>query len=258
MEYIKSEYQDNIAILTIERPEALNALNKDVLRQLNEALIAIDTGQIRCLILTGSGTKAFVAGADITEMRTMSIEEAESYGRTGNNVFSFIENFPVPVIAAVNGFALGGGCELALACDLRLASDNAVFGQPEVGLGITAGFGGTQRMPRIIGIAKAKELLYTGNRIKAEEALTLGLANAVYPQDQLMEEALKLAKKIAGNAPIAVRATKKAIHDGLATGINEALEIETKLFAACFSTQDQTNAMKAFLEKRPAEPFVNK
>jgi enoyl-CoA hydratase len=258
VQYIKLEHQDNISIVVIDRQEALNALNTQVLAELREAFSAIDTSEVRCVVISGAGSKAFVAGADIAEMSNMPEEEARTYAQTGHEVFLTIENFPVPVIAAVNGYALGGGCELSLACDLRLASDNAMFGQPETGLGITPGFGGTQRLPRIIGVTKAKELLYAGKRINAQEALACSLVNAVYPSDQLMGEAVKLAKKIAANAPVAVRAAKKAINDGLAVDMNEALAIETKLFAACFASQDQKNAMRAFVEKRPLDPFVNK
>ena len=257
MQFIKIENRDSIAIITIDRQEALNALNSQVLQELKDTFANININEVRCVIVTGAG-KAFVAGADIAEMCNMSVQEAAAYSVKGNEVFSFIENFPVPVIAAVNGYALGGGSELSLACDLRLAGDNAVFGQPEVGLGITAGFGATQRLPRIIGAAKARELLYTAGRIKADEALACGLVNAVYPPDQLMEQAIKLAKKIASNAPIAVRATKKAINDGLALDIDAALEIEKGLFASCFASQDQKNAMQAFLEKRPIDAFLNK
>jgi enoyl-CoA hydratase len=257
MQYIKTEHKDSIAIIIIDRQKALNALNTQVLQELRETFASIDTNEVYCVIVSGAGSKAFAAGADIGEMSGMSAEEAEIYARAGNEVFSFIETFPVPVIAAVNGFALGGGCELSLACDLRIASDKAVFGQPEVGLGICAGFGATQRLPRIIGSTKAKELLFTGNRIKAEEALVMGLVNAVYPGEQLMDKAIELAKKIAANAPIAVRATKKAVNAGLKKGFKKGIEFEKWVFNTCFETQDQKNAMKAFLEKRPAEPFVN-
>lgn len=258
MQYIKHENQDNIAIITIDRQEALNAINVQVLGELHEAFTAIDTAQVRCVILSGAGSKAFVAGADIAEMSNMSEEEAVSYAQKGHEVFCMIENFSIPVIAAVNGYALGGGCELCLACDLRLAGENAVFGQPEAGLGITPGFGGTQRLPRIIGAAKAKELLYTGNRLNAKEALACGLVNAVYPPAELMEQAVKLAKKIASNAPIAVRAAKKSVNQGMAADMDTALAIETKLFSACFASQDQKSAMRAFVEKRPIDPFLNK
>ncbi len=258
MEFVKYEQKGFVGIVTIDRPKALNALNSQVLGELEATFDAIDLENTRAVILTGAGEKSFVAGADIGEMSELSKAEGEAFGKKGNDVFRKIEAFPLPVIAAVNGFALGGGCELSMSCDIRLASENAVFAQPEVSLGITAGFGGTQRLARIIGLGKAKELLYTTNKIKAPQALELGLVNAVYPQEALMEEALKLAEKISLNAPIAVRATKKAINDGMQVGIDEAIVIEEKLFGSCFESQDQRNAMKAFVEKRKPDPFVNK
>ncbi|MBQ2752334.1 MAG: enoyl-CoA hydratase/isomerase family protein, partial [Oscillospiraceae bacterium] len=176
----------------------------------------------------------------------------------GNDLFRRIETFPVPVIAAVNGFALGGGCELSMACDIRLAAENAKFGQPEVGLGITPGFGGTQRLVRLIGVGKAKEMLYTCAQIDAQEALRIGLVNAVYTSEELMPAAEKMAQKIARNAPIAVRATKKAANDGLQTDMDTAIAIEAKLFGSCFETEDQRNGMTAFLEKRRPDPYQNK
>jgi len=247
----------SIAVLTINRPQALNALNGDVLSELDAVLDGIDPGQTRCLIVTGTGEKAFVAGADIAQMRTLTKEEGEAFGKLGNDVFRKLEVLPIPTIAAVNGFALGGGCELAMACDIRLCADSAVFGQPEVGLGITPGFGGTQRMARLIGPGKAKELIYSARNIKAPEALSVGLVQAVYPAGELMEQAEKLANRIAGNAPIAVRACKKAINDGLQTDMDQALAIEERLFGSCFETRDQQQAMAAFVEKCKADPFVN-
>ena len=258
MNYIKYEQRGFVGIITIDRQPALNALNGAVLSELEQALDAVSLEDTRCLIITGAGEKSFVAGADIAEMSTLTKAEGEAFGKKGNDVFRKLEIFPLPVIAAVNGFALGGGCELAMACDIRIAAENAVFAQPEVSLGITAGFGGTQRLGRIIGIGKAKELLYTTAKVKAEEALRLGLVNAVYPQSQLMEECLKVADKIAQNAPIAVRATKKAINEGMQVDMDAALEIEAALFGSCFETQDQQNAMKAFVEKQKPAPFENK
>lgn len=258
MAFVEFELKDLVGVITVNRPEALNALNDRVLSQLDKILDSVDSGKVRCIILTGSGTKAFVAGADIGQMSGLSIAEAEAFGKLGNDVFRKLETLPVPVIAAVNGFALGGGCELAMSCDIRLASENAVFGQPEVGLGITPGFGGTQRMARLIGPGKAKELIYTARNIKAPEALAAGLVQAVYPAEELMPAAYKMAERIAGNAPIAVRACKKAINDGLQTDMDAAVEIEEKLFASCFETADQRNAMAAFLEKRPRDPFEDR
>ena len=258
MEYIKLAVDGNVGVLTVNRPAALNALNDQVIRELNEALDAIDLDIVRCLVVTGEGQKAFVAGADIGQMSGLTKAEGEAFGKLGNDVFRKLETLPIPTIAAVCGFALGGGCELAMSCDIRLCSDTAVFGQPEVGLGITPGFGGTQRMARLIGMGRAKELLYTARKVKAPEALAIGLVQGVYPVEQLMEEALKMAARIAGNAPIAVRATKKAVNDGLQVDMDRAIEIEEQLFGSCFETEDQKNAMGAFLEKRKPDPFVNR
>ncbi len=257
MAFVELEVKGQVGILTINRPEALNALNDQVIAQLGEMLDSIDLNAIRCLIVTGAGPKSFVAGADIGQMSGLSKAEGEAFGKLGNDVFRKLETLPIPTIAAVNGFALGGGCELAMSCDIRLASEKALFGQPEAGLGITPGFGGTQRMARLVGPGKAKELIYTARNIKAPEALQIGLVQAVYPPEELMAEAEKMASRIAGNAPIAVRACKKAINDGLQVGMDEAIVIEEKLFGSCFETKDQRNAMSAFLEKRPHEPFEN-
>ena len=258
MNYIKYEQRGFVGILTIDRQSVFNALNVEVLSELEQALDAVSIETTRCLILIGAGEKSFVAGADIGEMSTLTKAEGEKFGLKGNAVFRKIEIFPLPIIAAVNGFALGGGCELAMACDIRIAAENAVFAQPEVSLGITAGFGGTQRLSRIIGLGKAKELLYTTSKIKAEEALRLGLVNAVYPQNQLMDECIKMAERIAQNAPIAVRATKKAINEGMDLDMDKAIDIEAELFGSCFETDDQKNAMKAFIGKLKPEPFENK
>ncbi|HPX70243.1 MAG TPA: enoyl-CoA hydratase-related protein [Bacillota bacterium] len=258
MAFVELEKKGHIAILTINRPEALNALNDRVIKELSEILDTIDVGETRCLIVTGAGERAFVAGADIAQMSGLSGEEGRDFGKLGNDVFRKLETLPVPTIAAVNGFALGGGCELSMSCDIRIASENALFGQPEVGLGITPGFGGTQRLARLVGQGKAKELIYTARNIKAPEALSIGLVQAVYPLEQLMEEAEKMATRIVGNAPIAVRACKKAINDGLQVGIEQAIEIEEELFGSCFETADQRNAMAAFLEKRKPDPFENR
>jgi len=199
-----------VGLITINRPEALNALNRAVLQELNEVLDAVDLETTRCLVITGAGEKAFVAGADIAEMCCMNESEARIFSETGNTLFRKIETFPIPVIAAVNGYALGGGNELALSCDIRICSENAVFGQPEADLGITPGFGGTQRLARVIGsTSKAKELLFTCRNIKAEEALQIGLVSTVYPQVDLLAEAVKMADRIAGHAPIAIRNIKK-------------------------------------------------
>ncbi len=258
MEFILFEQNESIAVVTINRPKALNALNSQVLEELGKTFDAIDTNAVRCVVLTGAGEKSFVAGADIGEMSSLTKEEGAAFGKKGNDVFRKIETFPVPVIAAVNGFALGGGNELAMSCDIRICSENALFGQPEVGLGITPGFGGTQRLARIIGVGKAKEMLYSASNIKAQEALGLGLVNAVYTSEELMPAALKLASKIARNAPIAVRASKKAVNDGLQTDMDAAIALEEKLFGSCFETEDQAEGMKAFLEKRKVVKFNNR
>lgn len=258
MEFITYEVEGQIGIITINRPKALNALNSAVLDELDKTLDAVDQEAIRCLILTGAGEKSFVAGADIGEMSTLTKAEGESFGKKGNDVFRKLETFPIPVIAAVNGFALGGGCEISMSCDIRICSENAVFGQPEVGLGITPGFGGTQRLARIVGTGKAKEMIYGARNIKAEEAYRIGLVNNVYPAEELMPAAKKLASTIARNAPIAVRNCKRAINEGIQVDMDQAIVIEEKLFGSCFETEDQKNGMTAFLEKRKPEPFVNR
>ncbi|WP_295159771.1 enoyl-CoA hydratase-related protein [uncultured Brachyspira sp.] len=258
MEFIKYEEKGMIGIITISREKALNALNSQVLDEIEKTFDAVNLDAIRCLILTGAGDKSFVAGADIAEMSTINKSQGEAFGKKGNDVFRKIETFPIPVIAAINGFALGGGCEIAMSCDIRICSDNAMFGQPEVGLGITPGFGGTQRLPRIVGVGMAKQMIYSAKNIKADEALRIGLVNAVYTQSELMAQAEKLANSIASAAPIAVRNSKKAINDGLQTDMDKAIVIEEKLFGNCFETEDQKEGMKAFLEKRKVEKFINK
>lgn len=259
MAQILFEKKGNFAVAAIDRPKALNALNSAVLDELDALLDAVQAdAEIRVLILTGSGEKAFVAGADISEMSNLSEAEGEAFGKKGNDVFRRIETLPIPVIAAVNGYVLGGGCELSLACDIRICSDTAVFGQPETGLGITPGFGGTQRLARLIGAGMAKQLIYSAKNIKADEALRIGLVNAVYPPEELMPAAQKLAETIARNAPIAVRACKKAINEGLEKPMDEAIVIEEKLFGSCFNTADQKEGMGAFLEKRRHEPYQNR
>lgn len=253
------EKKGNIAVATINRPKALNALNSDVLADLGELVEIVKAdSEIRALVLTGSGEKSFVAGADIGEMSTLTVAEGEAFGKKGNDVFRALEVLPVPTIAAINGYALGGGCELSMSCDIRLCSDTAVFGQPEVGLGVTPGFGGTQRLARLVGPGMAKQLIYTAKNIKADEALRIGLVNAVYPAEELMAAAEKMAETIAKNAPIAVRACKKAINEGLELGMDDAIVLEEKLFGSCFETADQVEGMSAFLEKRKHEPFQNK
>lgn len=258
MDFILYEQKGSVGIITINRPKALNALNSQVLEELDKTLSAVDLEAVRCLILTGAGEKSFVAGADIGEMSSLTKAEGEAFGKKGNDVFRRLETFPIPVIAAVNGFALGGGCEISMSCDIRICSDNAVFGQPEVGLGITPGFGGTQRLARLVGAGMAKQMIYTARNIKADEALRIGLVNAVYTQEELMPAAEKMAAGIAKNAPIAVRNCKKAINDGLDVDMDKAIVIEEKLFGDCFESYDQKEGMTAFLEKRKVEAFLNK
>ncbi|MCR5232947.1 MAG: enoyl-CoA hydratase/isomerase family protein [Lachnospiraceae bacterium] len=263
MEFVLYEQKDAIGIITINREKALNALNSQVLDELNEAFDAVDLNTVRCLILTGAGEKSFVAGADIGEMSTLTKAEGEAFGKKGNDVFRKIETFPIPVIAAINGFALGGGCEISMSCDIRICSENAMFGQPEVGLGITPGFGGTQRLARLVGAGMAKQMIYTARNIKADEAYRIGLVNEVVKatvdeegnvtvsaKDNLMAAAEKMAASIAKNAPIAVRNCKKAINDGLEVDMDKAIVIEEKLFGDCFETEDQKAGMGNFLKKK--------
>jgi len=250
---LKFENQNGIGILTINRPQALNALNSLTINELrhffeNEAL----DGSVQVVIITGSGQKAFVAGADIAEMQPMSAEQACIFSKSGQSAFDLIENLPKPVIAAVNGFALGGGCELAMACDIRIASDKARFGQPEVSLGIIAGYGGTQRLPRLVGKGRAKELLFTGDMIDAAEAHRIGLVNKVVPSEDLMGAAMAMAEKIKARAPVAVKLTKAAVNRGMEVDLPCGLALEAEMFGLCFSTSDQDAGMAAFLEKRTA------
>lgn len=250
MGFVDIEKKGKYAVITINRPDALNALNSQVLDDLGAVLDGIDTDEIRAVVLTGAGEKSFVAGADIGEMSTLSKAEGEAFGKKGNDLFRRIETFPVPFIAAVNGFALGGGCEIAMSCDIRICADSAVFGQPEVGLGITPGFGGTQRLARLVSPGMAKQMIYTARNIKADEAYRIGLVNAVYPLEELLPAAEKMAETIAKNAPIAVRNCKKAINDGLQADIDKAIVIEEKLFGDCFESEDQREGMANFLRKK--------
>lgn len=248
-----------VAVLTINNPKALNALSTAVLQDLEEAVEDVkNDDDIYAVIITGAGPKSFVAGADIAEMKDKTVEEAAEYGAFGNKVFRAIETMEKPVIAAINGFALGGGNELAMACDIRLAAENAVFGQPEVGLGITPGFGGTQRLARIVPVGIAKEIIYTGRNIKAPKALEIGLVNAVYPQEELMAAAKKMANGIAKNAPKAVAASKNAINKGLDGTMDEGIAIEVEEFSNCFATEDQKYGMDCFLNKVKDKQFKNK
>lgn len=245
------ERRDAVAIVTIDRPKALNALNAATVSDLSKAIAAIGADpSIRAVIITGSGEKAFVAGADITEMQAMSASEARAWGRLGQQVFASLEALPQPVIAAVNGFALGGGCELAMACDIRIAAENARFGQPESGLGITPGFGGTQRLPRLVGAGRAKELLFTADIVDAAEALRIGLVNKVVPVGRALEEALAMAAKILARSPVAVGYCKAAVEVGMNLDLASAVAYEAELFGLCFAAPDQGEGMTAFVEKR--------
>lgn len=251
-EFLKIEQRGAVCICTISAPKTLNALNSTILGELDAFLDTIDTQVTRCLIITGDGEKSFVAGADISEMAHLNEEEGFAFGKRGADVFRRIETLPIPVIAAVNGFALGGGCELAMACDIRLCSDNARFGQPEVGLGIIPGFSGTWRLARMVGMGMAKQLIFSGKPIRADEALRIGLVNAVYSQADLMNEAIALADSIAANAPLAVAAAKECINEEYDLPADEAIRYENELFGNCFATEDQKNGMKAFLNKEKA------
>lgn len=250
-ENINYTVENGVATVAINRPKALNALNLATLTELKDVVekIAVDKA-VQVVIITGAGEKSFVAGADIVEMSTKNAVEGRVWGQVGQNIFTEIENLPQPVIAAVNGFALGGGCELACACDIRYASENAKFGQPEVGLGITPGFGGTQRLTRVVGRGHAKELIYTANIIDAQEALRIGLVNKVVPQAELMDVVMKVAKTITKKAPVAVQLAKAAINRGINCDVVTGISYEAEVFGLCFATADQKEGMKAFIEKR--------
>lgn len=253
------EKKGHIAVATINRPKALNALNSQVLEDIDQLVEQVKADdEIRALVITGSGEKAFVAGADIGEMSTLTKAEGEAFGKKGNDVFRKLETLPIPTIAAVNGFALGGGCELSMACDIRLASEKAKFGQPEVGLGITPGFGGTQRLARIVGVSNAMELILTAKTINAARAQELGLVSHVYPPEELMDKAMELAQAIAANAQVAVRQSKAAIRRGLQTDMYTGAAYEAEAFGLCFATEDQKDAMTAFVNKEKVAAFKNR
>ncbi len=248
------EKKESVAVVTINRPRVLNALNRRTLEELASALEGIrEDAEIRAVILTGAGEKAFVAGADISELERLDSLSAQATARFGQRVTRLIESLGKPVIAAVNGFALGGGCELAMACTLRIASDKAKFGQPEVKLGLIPGYGGTQRLARLVGCGRALELVLTGNPISAEEALRIGLVNRVVPADVLVEEARKIALSIASVGPLAAQLAMEAVYDGYGLTLDDGLVREANLFGLVFSTKDAKEGLKAFLEKRPAE-----
>ena len=257
MAFVEVTKQGNVGIVTMNRPEALNALSSAVFADLTKALDIVEKDdEIYVVVITGAG-RAFVAGADIGEMATMNVEEGLAFSELGNNLMMRVDLFSKPTIAAVNGFALGGGCELALAADIRVASEKAKFGQPEVGLGIIPGFGGTQRMARIIGTGAAMELIYTADTIDAQRALEIGMVQHVVPAEELMPFALEMANKIASKAQVAIRTSKMAIRRGIDCDISTAATYEALAFATCFATEDQKDAMKAFVEKRKLEKFKN-
>lgn len=243
---VRLEWRGSIAVVTLDRPKALNALNSQLLQELGEVLQNL--GDARALVLTGAGEKAFVAGADIAEMSTYSVVDALHFAGVGQEILNRIEALPIPTIAAVNGFALGGGCELAMCCDLILAAPNAVFGQPEVKLGVIPGFGGTQRLTRRVGTQRARELCFTGRNVKAEEAVSIGLALRI--EADVLGAAVALAEQIAANGPVAVRLAKRAVLDTDGMDLRSGLQAERNLFALCFATEDQKEGMAAFLGKR--------
>ena len=253
MEYnfLKIEHNNGVTVLTISAPKTLNALNSSILKELNDFIDNLEP-TTRVLIITGDGEKSFVAGADISEMVHLNEAQGHEFGRLGAQVFRKIEVLPIPVIAAVNGFALGGGCELAMSCDIRICSANAKFGQPEVGLGIIPGFSGTYRLPKLIGQGYAKEMIYTGKVIRADEALRIGLVNAVYEPEELMDKAMEMAQMMLKNAPVAISLAKQSINEGYDLDADGAIALENKLFGKCFATADQKEGMDAFLNKREA------
>jgi len=246
------------AVVTINRPKALNALNRETMEELLTCFTALEADEgVAGVVVTGAGDKAFVAGADISVMQGFDALAGREFGKLGHRVMDTIENFSRPVVAAVNGFALGGGCELALACDIRIASEKARFGQPEVNLGVIPGFGGTQRLPRLVGRGHAMELLLTGNMIDAAEASRIGLVNRVVAADQLVPECLGIIEKIAGKGPTAVRLCKEAVRNGVELDRARACQYEAELFGLCFGSSEQREGMQAFLEKR-SPVFSNK
>ena len=253
MNNLLMEVENELAVVTINRPKALNALNKETLTELDQCFGEIEKRKdIKVVILTGAGEKAFVAGADISEMINATATEAQAISLLACGAFSKLENMPQVSIAAVNGFALGGGCEIAMACDIRVASDNAKFGQPEVNLGIMPGFGGTQRLPRLVGKGRAKELIFTADMIDAQEAYRIGLANKVVPQAELLDYCKKMAAKIISKGSYAITLSKKAINCGLDMDLSNGLLLEAGLFGITFATADKKEGMSAFLEKRQA------
>lgn len=252
MEYsfLKIESKDGICIMKVSAPKSLNALNSTILKEISDFIDNLEES-VRVLIITGDGEKAFVAGADIAEMANLNEQQGFEFSKLGAVAFRKIETLEIPVIAAVNGFALGGGCELAMAADIRIASSKAKFGQPEVGLGITPGFSGTYRLAKLVGQGYAKEMIFTGKVIRADEALRIGLVNAVYEPEELMDKAMELAEMIKKNAPLAIQYAKECINESYDLYADAAIELENKNFGRCFATEDQKEGMAAFLQKRP-------
>jgi enoyl-CoA hydratase len=255
---VETVKMNHVAVMTLSDGKGLNVLRSDIVHDLDTEINEIKKAKdVYCLVLTGAGKKAFVAGANIAEMNGYNEAEMRSYISLGSKLFRKIELLEIPVIAAINGYALGGGCELACACDIRIASDTVTFSQPEVGLGIIPGYGGTQRLARIVGVGIAKELIFSGRNVKSAEALAIGLVNKVVPSDELLSEAVAMAEQIASKGPIAVRLAKKSINAGVIGNIDPALDYEDELLYECFSSQDRKDAMQAFLEKKPFTDFQN-
>jgi len=251
---IKFEIDGPVGLVTIDRPKVLNALNDETIAELDHCFTSIAANDsVRCVILTGTGEKSFVAGADIGELAVCDVVSGQAKCDRGQVLMSKIENLPQPVIAAVNGFALGGGCEISMACDIRLASENALLGQPEVNLGIIPGYGGTQRLARLVGPGKARQMIFTGDFINAAEAHRIGLVDEVYPLEELLDKARKMAGKIASKGPLAVKAAKESINLGLDVDLKSGCAHEAVLFAAICASEDKAEGTKAFLEKRKAE-----
>jgi enoyl-CoA hydratase len=253
MDYVTINFDDNVATLTIDRQEKLNALDPQVVEEIGQALLELEAEGPRAIVVTGAGERAFIAGADIGAMSVMSPLEAKRFSEIGHAAMALLDRSPIPTIAAVNGFALGGGCEVALACDIRIAAENATFGFPEVGLGILPGMGGTQRLPRLVGPALAKELIFTGRRISAEEAREIGLVNRVVAEGEALDAARELAAGISDNGPLAVRHAKAAANRSLDVDLISGLEYEADQFALLFATEDAREGMTAFSEKRRPE-----
>jgi enoyl-CoA hydratase len=252
-EFVRCQIEEGMALVTIDNQPALNALNQPILTQLDRIFEALaGNPEVKGVIITGGGEKSFVAGADISEFNQVKGDSTTAFMARGQRIFDKIEVFDRPVIAAINGFALGGGNELAMCCDMRIAAENAIFGQPEVSLGIIPGYGGTQRLPRLVGAGKAKEIIFADERINAQEALRIGLVQRVVPKGQAVEEAKKLLKKIMSKGPVAIKMAKKAINEGLAMSLRGGQDLEAQCQSVCFATEDKDEGAKAFIEKRSA------